>query len=174
VKIKVRSRYREGVAVTGRVWDDEKVHLQFRAFAPPHPKANFGETYMSPQEARFLVESKQNRMHVEAGLEPEYSYPAGYPMPVADNLDGPFAPPMTEKNFHVSDPRQIEQAQNWMAERAASMALAEARRAAEDRGDDPNEVALPTSEPVSTTESASARRSRVKADREAQRAASPL
>ena len=174
MKIMVRSRYREAIAVTGRVWDAGNVYLQFRQFSPPHPKANYGQCYMTPAEARFLVESVQNRMHVDAGLEAEYSYPAGHPVPVADNFDGVLHPPMTEKSFHVSDSRQIEQASDWMKERAASMELARLRAEAEARGDDPNEVTLPDVAPVEAAESASARRNRQRAERDAQRVASPL
>jgi hypothetical protein len=95
-------------------------------------------------------------------------------MPVADTLDGPLHPPLTERSFHVSDARQMDQASHFLAERAASIALAKARADAAARGDDPDEVQAPEPEPVAASESASARRARQKAEREAQRVASPL
>jgi hypothetical protein len=173
VKIKVRSKFREVIAVTGRIWEGGNPHLQFRQFTPPHPKAQYGETYMTPAEANFLVESPQNQMHIAAGEEAVYSYPAGHPVPVHDSHDGNFHAPLTDKSFHISDSRQLDQSAAWMAERAASIELAKAKAAAEARGDDPDDVVLDEPEPA-VAEGPGARRARQKADREAARVAAPL
>jgi len=171
MKILVRSRYREVSAKTGTFFDDAGLsHEQWRRFSPPHGKATHGQTYMTPEEAKYLVESDENRAHIEAGLEPEYSYPAGYPMPVTDNLDGPLQPPMTSKNFHVSDTRQIEKATGFLAERDAAIARGKARALAVERGEDPDEVEIPPAPEASAGESAGARRARLKAERDLTRA----
>jgi hypothetical protein len=169
MKIKVRSRYREGIAKTGVIFDNVgKDFEQWRQFVPPHPKATHGEAYMTPGEAKFLVESPQNRMHIDAGLEMEYSYPAGFPVPVADNFDGILHPPLTNKSFHISDTRQLDQAAGFLAERDRAIALGKARADAEARGDDPADVVLADSDEPAT-ETATARRARIKAEREAAR-----
>lgn len=170
MKIKVRSRYREVSAKTGTFFDDEGFsHEQWRRFTPPHPKAQHGEVYMTPEEAKYLVESDENRAHIEAGLEAEYSYPAGYPMPVADNLDGPLQPPMTSKSFHVSDTRQIEKATKFLTERDEAIARGKARVLAAERGDDPDEAEVPPTAEAGASEGAGARRARLKTERDAAR-----
>jgi hypothetical protein len=102
---------------------------QFRQFVPPlrsmkngSPRyAEYGECYMTPEEARFLVESHENRAYTEAGEVTPYSYPAGVPLPVADNFEGPLLAPLTSKTLGVADSRQMEAAERMMAERDASL-----------------------------------------------------
>jgi hypothetical protein len=43
-------------------------------------------------------------------------------MPVADDHEGPFLPPVTAKTMHVSDSRQAEAAQRMFQERDAALA----------------------------------------------------
>lgn len=105
-------------------------------FAPPHPKATFGECYMTPAEAAWLVEDINNQRHINAGREPEYYYPAGFPLPVADGAEGStLAPPITDSQFHVSDPRQTVAAEQFLAEQKAAMAIFKAQDLADERGD---------------------------------------
>jgi hypothetical protein len=170
MKVKVRSKAKEVLAMSGREFVDGVFHPQFRQFAPPHTKANFGETYMTPKEAAFLVESAQNRAYIEAGQEAEYSYPAGFPMPILESLDGSFQPPQTMRSFHVSDSRQIDQAVGFLADQERSRELAKAKLDAEARGDDPSEVELEPMAAAPQGESANARRMRQKGEREATRA----
>jgi hypothetical protein len=141
MKVKVRSIYREVLAKTGRVWDkDGKELQQFRQFAPPQIGsrdgvplyASFGEAYMTPTEAKFLVESKENQASVSAGQEQIYHYPLGYPVPEVDNAGGHMLmAPITSATTHVSDQRQLEAAAEQMRERDAAIAKAQA-----DAGDD--------------------------------------
>lgn len=135
MKVLVYSAMKEARACTGRRVDGEgNFHLQFRQFRPLGPKSPFGKAYMTPEEANFLVESSYVRKHAEAGLQAPYFYPAGFPAPVEDNYEEPFSPPLTEKSFFVSDPRQVEQAQELLRERDEAIAKAKAAEEAE-KGD---------------------------------------
>jgi hypothetical protein len=172
MKVLVRSRYKEVKAATGRVWGgDGNVHLQYRQFLPPTAKSQHGETYMTPQEAKFLVESPENIAHVEAGEEAPYSYPLGHPVPVADNFGGTtLTPPLTDKTVHVSDVRQTESAVKLLAERDAAIALAKAQDDAEERGEDPNTVKPEPGAPTVQIEKPEDRKARVARERARTRA----
>ncbi len=168
MKVKVRSIYREVLAKTGRIWDkDGKEIQQFRQFSPPQigtrdgvPKyAAFGEAYMTPTEAKFLVESKENQASVLAGQEQIYYYPLGYPVPEADNAGGSLLmAPITSATTHVSDERQLQAAAEQMKERDAAMAKAQA----EAEGEEPS---ASSSKDGVTTETAVQRKERLKAER---------
>lgn len=120
-KVMVYSKYREGVVVCGRDWDKDGVALlKFRQFRALSPKSTIGHVYMSPEEAMYVVESKETRQQ-EASGEPSYWYPQGLPIPVQDDHDGPFLPAISEQLTHVTDSRQSLAAQEVMAERAAAM-----------------------------------------------------
>ena len=165
MKVKVRSIFREVLAKTGRVWTPEGKEVpQFRQFTPPQRSvrdgvpifADFGEAYMTPTEAAFLVESKENQAFALAGKEQPYHYPMGYPVPETDDAGGTrLLPPITQTTMHVSDDRQLIAAEAIMKERDEAVA----RHAAEASGEVlPEELDGPQ-------ETAKERRERVKAER---------
>jgi hypothetical protein len=129
MKVQVYSSCKEVRACTGRTWDGEgNAHLQFRKFEAVGPKSTEGKAYMTPQEAKFLVESDYVRNSIEMGFPAPFRYPMGYPIPVANDHDGPLAMPITEGSFHVSDARQLEQAQQLIKERDEAIAAAKAAK----------------------------------------------
>lgn len=147
MKVLVHCHGREVRASTGRVWDkDGNIHLSYRQFEAIG-KSNIGRTYMTPAEAEFLVESAENQAHTDHDLPLPFFYPAGYPVPVADDyrhkdgFGGALHPPLTDKSFHVSDARQVEKAAALLAERQAAM---DAHKEAEANGESTSEDASQT------------------------------
>lgn len=135
MKVLVYSRYREGRVRVSRKWDKDGNALEsYRDFVPLSPKSPIGKCYMAPEEAAFVVESKESRQQ-EASGEPIYWYPSGFPLPIPNDQDGAFYPAANDTNFHVADTRQTAAGEAVLAEREAAMrAAAEAEENAP--GDD--------------------------------------
>lgn len=120
-KVLVYSKHREGRVLVHRDWDrDGECLLAFRDFKPLSAKSPIGQTYMTPNEAIFVVESQEARQQ-EASGEPWYWYPQGYPIPVPDDRDGLFFPASNDHNTFVSDSRQTIAGAKVLEERAAAM-----------------------------------------------------
>lgn len=105
-KVLVRSAFREGVAKT---WVDYEEDPKTGAVTELSYFRRFHEhhAYMTPQEARFLVESEENQAHIDGGLPPPYSYPNGQAFPQPLDFGGEtLGPPIPEGALSTQDERQ--------------------------------------------------------------------
>lgn len=116
-KVLVRSIYRHVVAKCG----EHAIRLPTGDAIMEAETREFRDymCYMTPQEAQFLVESPENAKARAAG-KPRYFYPAGIPVPVDIDHDGPLAPSGNASSFIAADPTQSIAAKQQM-ERAARM-----------------------------------------------------
>jgi hypothetical protein len=132
VKVLVQSRYREARVRVGRGWRVENIDGKeeakeinyFRQFR------NW-KCYMTPAEAAFIVESKENERASEAG-NAKYWYPAGMAIPVPDTYGvkdmGPFLP-ATEGDQTMADPRAAAGAKQIEQEKEAALEAARQKNA---------------------------------------------
>lgn len=108
-KVLVRSRYREATVRTQREFArDEKgkiveTETRFRQFINHH-------AWMSMEEAAAVVDSPENSKHIDAGLPALYYYPAGMPVPVDENYQGPLEPALSGDGLVANNPAQNEAA----------------------------------------------------------------
>lgn len=146
-KVLVRSVYRHVVAKVG----EHPVRLPSGDAVMEAETREFRDfmCYMSPEEAHFLVESGENAKARAAG-KPRYYYPAGIPVPVDVNHDGPLAPAGSASSFIAADPTQSIAAKVQM-ERAARM-LAAQDRALNAPPVEKNAPEKATEKPVSTAD----------------------
>jgi hypothetical protein len=132
LKVLVQSRYREARVRVGREYVvthiDGKEELtevnhyrQFRNY----------KCYMTPEEAAFIVESKENITEQELG-QARYWYPAGMAIPVPAEYDeknmGPFMP-ATEGDQAMADPRAAAGAKIIAAEKQKALDAARQKNA---------------------------------------------
>jgi len=125
-KVLVRSRYREVTVRTQRELsrDDKGKIVEsstgFRQFINHH-------AWMTMQEAAELIDSPENKKHIDGGLPPLYYYPAGMPVPVDENFEGPLAPALTGEGLVANNPSQNEAAR-LLGEQADEQIAARARK----------------------------------------------
>lgn len=102
-KVLVQSVYAEPVVKVGEIYSRNE---KGQAIASPILRSFRGhKCYMTPEEAEFLVESKENRKNRAAGRG-KYFYPAGIPVPVDADFEGPLSPAASGDSVLVMDPLQ--------------------------------------------------------------------
>lgn len=139
MKVLVESRLAEVRATTFRshiAHDDGSVDtvLFYRQFTRFKGR---GVAYMSAPEAKFLVESRQNRARMDAG-DPWYWYPNGTAVPVPLDFDvktfGPYTAPSTNDQAGLADPRTATAAAEIQVEREEALRDYNEQKAAAERG----------------------------------------
>lgn len=122
-KVLVQSTMREVVAKVGQI--PVRNHTGAAVMVPTlRPFHNF-RCYMTPEEAEFLVNSKENIKMRSSGTA-AYFYPAGFPAPVDENHEGPLAPAISAEALSTSaDPASSLAAKDQMAEAERILAAQE-------------------------------------------------
>lgn len=105
MKVLVRSRYREATVRTTRDLSRDEKNRIVETNAGYRQFVN-SECYMTMQEAAELVDSGENKAHIDAGLPALYYYPAGMPVPVDENHGGPLNAPMSQDGLVANNPMQ--------------------------------------------------------------------
>ncbi len=125
-KVLVRSRHRE---VTAQVTRDLSKDEKGRVVETNHGFRQFLNNlcYMTMEEAANLIDSPENVAYIDQGLPPLYSYPAGMPVPVDEDHDGPLAPPMSGSGLVANNALQNEAARR--VSEAADEQIAKRKRA---------------------------------------------
>jgi hypothetical protein len=122
-KVLVRSIYREVVAKVGEM--PTRDHNNRPAMAPMLRKFLNYQCYMTPEEAEFLVDSNENRKMRTTG-NAAYFYPAGFPVPVDVDHEGPLSDAVSAENAMTQgDPGASLAAKEQLARAEAALAAQE-------------------------------------------------
>jgi hypothetical protein len=113
-KVLVQSTMREVVAKVGQT--PARNHAGAAVMVPTLRAFHNYRCYMLPEEAEFLVEGETNRRERAVG-KASYFFPAGFPVPVDENHEGPLAPAMSAEGLSTSaDPKVALAAKNELLE----------------------------------------------------------